>query len=476
MKRNKHVTIIIAGGSGNWSEQNHYPALTQLQQDGFSVSVKAIIDPHDPYTLQHKKHLSSILHRDNPQWINPANKTTAELEKELHLLSTTIQPDLMIIATDPVYHQFYSKWSIEHNIHVVCDKPIVVTKDASWKPSAAKTIQRLYDELEKLYFKRKQTNEKYLFITPLRRRVLTPFIRIADELGDMYTKTGEGIRYMTMIINGGLHRYPVEFLKGGAHGYLNGVGSLAHSSYHYIDVIAWFLQQARGDTSAITLTLPYVSRVEDYIKTKKYSFLQSLVEKDRNTLDNSVVLPESVLHAELDFTVHMQLQNQTGKPNGLISYSANHMTFTPRTAQYNPVVIDHANQPDGGRMSQIYMDIHQGAVQNWQLIKNDVVSQGENISLIGRKHPNLGDVYIQENYTNAYESGMSPKDILQQVIRTIVGEDIEHTQLSLVATFETQRLSQRLFSLMYELLAEEYDVTQNGLQRSEKKVILDTSL
>lgn len=42
-------------------------------------------------------------------------------------------------------------------------------------------------------------------------------------------------------------------------------------------------------------------------------------------------------------------------------------------------------------MSQIYFDIHQGALQNWQLIKNDVVFFGNNIHIKGRLHPTLGN-------------------------------------------------------------------------------------
>jgi len=167
---------------------------------------------------------------------------------------------------------------------------------------------------------------------------------------------------MNIIVNGGLHRYPVEFLKAGAHGYLDGIGSLAHSSYHYIDVIAWYLQLAPGDATQIKITLPHIFRVKDYLNIKGYKALQKLINSDDEKLDKGINLPVSVLNSELDFTFHLQLLNKDNLPIGLISCTSNHTTYTPRKVKYNPIAIDHAHDRNGGRMSQIYW-ISEGYLQ-----------------------------------------------------------------------------------------------------------------
>src|SRR5262249_1051778 len=155
-----------------------------------------------------------------------------------------------------------------------------------------------------------EINPNYRFCTPLRRRALSPFVTIAESLQSIHKRTGEGITYVNAIINSGVHRYPVEFLKGGAHGYLDGVGSLSHSSYHYLDVIAWYLQCAPGSIAKIGITLPYIIRVRDYIARQGYSQLLQLNGENSSVVAPDITLPNRVLNAELDFTIHLHLYDQ----------------------------------------------------------------------------------------------------------------------------------------------------------------------
>jgi len=178
---------------------------------------------------------------------------------------------------------------------------------------------------------------------------------------------------MNVIINGGVNKYPIEFLKGGAHGYLDGVGSLSHSIYHHINVIAWYLSVAKGRIKKLIVDLLYVFRVKDYLRIEGYKKLQDLIEGVNPNFKNDIKIPKQVLNCELDFTFHVRLFDKNYFPIGLILYTSNNTAFTPRLTKFIPEMVEYTNDKLGGRMSQIYYDIHQGALQNWQLIKNDVV-------------------------------------------------------------------------------------------------------
>ncbi len=463
----KQINIFIVGGCGFWSEQNHYSAILQLKKEGVSVKVVAICDTRNPYK-ENKSNLKEILDIDKPMWILPSGTTFAEIERELSSLIATTKIDAVIVSTNPIYHYVYSKWAISHDINVLCDKPLVVNKNASFNLKNAREMQKNFEEIEKMYAQAKRKRKNYMFCTPLRRRALTPFVKIAQEIEKIYNKTGEGIRYVNLITNGGLHRYPSEFLKGGAHGYLDGVGSLAHSSYHYIDIICWYLQLAKGDVSRIRIELPYIFRVRDYINTKGYRNIQKIIEEKNMEPQNHISLPQNILNCELDFDFSLHLLNRDNDPIGLISYVSHHTSYSPRSVKYDPKTIDPTHDKNGGRMSQLYMEIHQGAMQTWQLTKNDVVFYGNNIDIIGRQHPKIGTPYTKETFNEAYDtSTISPKDLLKFFIKYSVGMSVQKKYLDFLSTIDNQKLTNRVFTKFYEIIAEEYE-KKNGSNRNNK--------
>lgn len=474
MKDNKSINIIISGGSGFWAERNHYPAILQMKQKGIPVRVIAIVDIRKPDQEKSRPNMKAVVDLDNPRWISPFGKTPEDLKYELTSFIKQNKCNAIIVTTNPIYHYFYCAWGIENGINVMCDKPLVVNKNSSSNIESAKLIQSNFEKLEDLYKKAKKKNNKYILCTPLRRRALTPFLNIANNLQEVYEKTGEGIRYMNLINNGGLHRYPAEFLKGGAHGYLDGVGSLTHSSYHYIDIIAWYLQLAQGDAVKIRIVLTYISRVKDYLDIKGYRRIKDLIEEKPSNINDDIELPRAVLSSELDFSFHLQLLNKQNLPIGLISYTSNHTTFTPRQAKYNSDIIDSANNPLGGRMSQLYIDVHQGALQNWQLIKNDVVFYGNEITTIGRRHPKVGVPYKKNKYSEAYEKGtVSPKDLVISFVKYSGGLKISSNHFNLLSTIDNQKLTNRIFSKFYEEIAEEYERNILGKKGKEVSQIIE---
>lgn len=457
------VNFFIAGGSGHWCELNHYPAILALKEEGIDARVAVICDPIDPYKTNSKhykvgrKNLEQILASDKPLWVNPSEFTQEELKKKLSKLFLEEEINIAIVATDPTWHYFYADLVVENGINILCDKPLIVVPNSSWDIKQAILIEERFQSLLNKVKRNQKQNPDYRFCTPLRRRALSPFVKIADNLRKVHGDTNQGLTYMNVIINGGVHRYPVEFLKGGAHGYIDGIGSLSHSSYHYLDVIAWYLKSALGETAYLELTLPYVARVGDYLKKQGYRQLMQINKEESSVVVDGVELSQSILNAELDFTIHMTLFDKNDNKLGLFSYTSNHTTFTSRRTKYDPEMLDHTNDKDGGRMSQIYFDIHQGSLQNWLLTKNDIVFEGNNIEITQRLHPELGNPYLKEEYTDAYDSQtITPKDLFVSFVKKSIGLSVPNIHDEHLQLLTTQELTHRIFSASYELIAKKY--------------------
>jgi len=458
--RAKSINLIVAGGSGLWTEKNHYSAILSLKEAGLNVKVVTICDPINPNRTEKQEkrdNLKRILKIDNPLWINPAGKNFDKLTMELNQLKETYGINALIVSIDPIHHYFYCKWALCNKINLLCDKPLVTAQDSSFNPNQAQLIEKWYEELNNLYTLNKKENPFYIFCSPLRRRALTPFIMIANELNRIYLRTSEGIRYMNVIVNGGIHKYPSEYLKSGAHSHLDGIGTLSHSSYHYIDVIAWYLKMARGNIDKIEISLPYILRVGEYLKTNNYKKLRELIESESKKFDDNILIPQEVLNSELDFSFYLKLKDKEDNQVGLISFIVNYSTYTPRLVRYNPEVTEYAHHKLGGRMSSVYFDIHQGALQQWQLIKNDEAAFDHNIEIKQYLHPKLGKKIKKMSFSNSYESEThTPKDLFKSFIKICMKQKIPKKHLSMLSLVDDQKLTNRLYSMMYEKIAEEF--------------------
>ena len=134
-------------------------------------------------------------------------------------------------------------------------------------------------------------------------------------------------------------------------------------------------------------------------------------------------------------------------------------------------MLDHANHKEGGRMSQIYYDIHQGPLQNWLLIKNDVVFEENRIAITQRKHPSLGPSYKHEEYKDAYDKQtVTPTDLFVCFVKKCVGLPVSADHLAQLQFIEDQGLSHRIFSASYEQIARQYVDPHN---RDEISITLD---
>lgn len=452
------VNVAIVGGSGFWSETNHYNHLLKMQAST-PIKIVGIIDYVDPRTVTTHPRLQQVLAADSPLWINPSD--FASEQESIDALSHQCGVDLVIIASSPCTHFAYGKACIARGIHVICDKPIVSVNDAAISIDSARAISEQYDELRRMYGLALQKNPHLLFHSILRRRGLSSFIHIGDNLEAVYKDTGAGINQMTVIVNGGKYEFPEELKAPGAHGYLDGVGSISHSAYHYIDLIAWYMCQAPGDARYLRPRLNYVYRVSDYLKTKNYTSLAKLLGDDAEVSAQLHPISESILGSELNSSYTFDILDAKKNLIGNISFIFNHVSFTPRTLRYNASIREPADNIGGGRMSQVIIDIHQSGLQNWQLTKNDVVFAGNTVSTTCRRHPLIVTEYrpalekIDED--NAYETGTTLYEALRQVIESISSGQPINTVSSTARSLTEESLTTKLYASCYQLLAANYE-------------------
>lgn len=452
MKNNNAFNIVIAGGSGNWADENYYSGVLKLKSK-YTIRIVAIIDPYDPHKETTHPNLQKILEIDNPEWIN----IDAPLDDALKAYSI----DLFIIATNPTCRQVYIDYALDRKISVICDKPIIVRRNAAFDTKSANAIMPDFMDLTSKIKTLQEQDKNYIFCVPLRRRVLTPFVHVIDELKKEYHKTGEGIRHFNFILNSGINKYPMELAtEDGAHAYLNGVGTLSHSSYHYIDFMAWCMSSANPNAQRARVTLTNITRISDYLNQRQYQTIWDLNQGEKNITEVDIT-NESILNAELDFSFAIKLYDQQDNQISHFNYTAKNTGFSNRLLKYPdnyPLNYrDYSHRPDGGRMSDIYFDIQQGAIQSIKLIKNDVALQDKHtIKLVIRKHPHLGLAHEEIVFNDAYaKNTLTPTDILETIVSGNFTQD-EPRYKNMIPQLDSQYLTNQLFSTFYELIAMEY--------------------
>jgi hypothetical protein len=450
MKRSVKVAII--GGSGFWSEISHHKHILEIRKQN-TISITAIVDPVDPRKIKHHTNLQQMLELDNIEWVDPTD--FKDEDAIIKYLIDTYDINLVIISSTPCTHYKYGVSTIKHRINTICDKPIISHDNASTDLMAAQLIIEQYDVLLDAYAEAKRDTPTLLFHSILRRRALQSFVRVAEDVKEVYEETGAGINNMTIVVNGGKYKLPAELDKPGAHGYLEGIGSISHSAYHYLDIMAWYLDNAPGRAVYIRPRLNYVFRISDYIKAQSYLPLANIIDEDRAALATPA-LSKATLGCELNAGFTFDLLDKDDNLVGSSSFLFNLMSFSPRTIKYDKNVHEPADKKGGGRMSHVIMDVHQDGLQGWQITKNDIVFEDNSIHAMCRRHPMLGkEVCEVITDANAYTSGVTLEDMLRVVIETI-SEDRGIESHPIIRSLEEERLATQLYGFCYQLIAANY--------------------
>lgn len=461
MEKDDRAGVLLVGGCGHWAaKENHIPAILDMKKSGIPVNVVGICDPRDPGLESNTREmplLAEIVNLDKPQWINPSNMTEQELHQELDRLAADRRLDVVIIACNPVHHGAYLLWAASRGIHALCDKPIICTEDAAWNQSAAAQMKYEYDNLLKLTEQHDPATAPKIAI-PLRRRANDAFLTTASELENLYQSHGQGVTNLNLVKNAGMYRLPAEYEFGDAHGYRSGVGSLSFSSYHFIDVLAWYLSIAPGDATHLSVSMPYIRRLRDYISTQEAFRLGGLIDgrKETASIDR---LDERTLRCEVDFVFHADILDAAGKSLGLVAYSCFNNTYSHRT-----VGLSQADQAgivpfrEKGRMSQFVLDLNQGNLQHIRMSKNDVVGEKYSIDIEKRTNPSVtSEPKKVWRFENAHTgSKTTPQGLTREFIMMSAGKPFNSSIERQISYLPDQRLTHHLFSSFYQLIADEF--------------------
>ncbi|GAA1553314.1 hypothetical protein GCM10009731_04310 [Streptomyces globosus] len=457
------INVLLIGGCGHWAAtENHVPAILTLQRDGFPVRVSAICDLRDPYDenlLRHMPDLLDLLRYDRPQWIQPQpGEKSEDLERRLDAAHARQPFDVAIVACDPVAHYPYLHWATRRGIHVLCDKPIVAVADAAWDVHAATTIDTHFDALLKAHLDR----PGHLFAMPMRRRANDAFVDSSRLITEVYEKHGQPLTMGNFAVTGGHFRLPEEYTLGNAHGYTHGVGALAFSSYHYIDLMAWYLGLAQGPLTSLRITNHYVRRVGDYLDTGQNRALEALLRPLSPEPAAMAGLDRRTALAEMDFAFTLELLDDDRRAHGYLTYA-----FTSNSYSHRQVGIQEADRAghlpfrEKGRMSQFVIDLHQGPLQHVRVSKNDVVGDRYRIRLEHRRNPLIdpsGGRYADTVYENAHSaSTVTPQTMTAEFLRAAAGCPPDELVSRRMTHLADQTLTQRIYAAMYRLIAARHE-------------------
>ena len=460
MSKAKQINILVIGGSGHWANLNYYNNIINFRrkESKIIIKVRAIIDTQNPYKQNTKSNLKKILVEDNPVWINPLDYKCI---KQVFSKINELDIEIAIISSPPILHYEYLTFCIKNNIDTICDKPITCSFGSSNNQIKATSIFRKYKKIVKLYEKQLRVNPNLNIVTILRRRGLKCFTEIADEISSNHDRYGVGLNNMTLNVNASKLLYPSEILHNGAHGLCYGVGSLSHSAYHYIDLIAWFVSIAPGDAKYLKISLNYAYRLKDYLFNKDYKTIGKINNENIKAYNPNFLLSKQTLNTELNTVYNLELLNSNRKKIGNILFSYNQVGFSPRTNPYNGSWDDPANVHGGGRMSSFIFNIHQGGILSCLIQKNDIVFEGYEIRSEVRRHPNTAVNKKKEHetflYKDPYNSGTTLNNAFSDFVFYVSRKKkiINHP---IIRSIKSERLSMGIYAKFYELISQPWPV------------------
>ena len=145
--------------------------------------------------------------------------------------------DKMIISTEPKAHKAYLQWAIDNNVDVLIDKPLTSPIDCCNNLLSAKQIFADFSCLQKSL-----KNSKSKITVQVQRRYHPGYLSIRKYIEDFIKKYQIPISFLDIYHADGMWNMPNEFFSRENHPYKYGYGKLMHSGYHFIDLLAFFLE------------------------------------------------------------------------------------------------------------------------------------------------------------------------------------------------------------------------------------------
>lgn len=102
----------------------------------------------------------------------------------------------------------------------------------------------------------------------------------------LHRAPGMPASFVSIVHNDGSYRFPGGFNLPGAHGYSSGLGSLTHTAYHYLDFLAFLIEQVKAGEPKVTCRRVFLHKTGmDYGLTDQR--FRKLLGGDPNTLQKT---------------------------------------------------------------------------------------------------------------------------------------------------------------------------------------------
>lgn len=247
----KNILVI---GIGPHARRTHLPALAAGQARGLVGTISGV-DIRDTRgsgssadTTGHGGPVPlTLVDRFDPtsrRLPEPVRRVLDDLVRERRI-------DAVVVATEPAVHLAYTRWALDRDLSVLLDKPVTARRDCSTDPAQAHGILDDFDDLLECCRRARQRDPRTLVTVLCQRRYHPAFRLVRERIAEITAATGCPVTSIQAHHSDGQWRLPDELRDLSYHGFEQGYGKIAHSGYHFLDLVPWLL--AAGETDRTRL-------------------------------------------------------------------------------------------------------------------------------------------------------------------------------------------------------------------------------
>lgn len=214
----------MIAGLGPHCRRIHYPLLGKCRIP-LAIDVYTEEKTIHEYCNKTSNKPEEFIFLSNP---NDPAKALARLQ-ELHSLG---QIDGIVISTEPSSRLPYLNWALDNNIPSFIDKPPFLPK-----PFVPNQIEPQFNALLE-----RASKSKANCIVNVQRRYHPGYSFIWNYVAEFVGDFGVPITHFDIYHSDGVWPMAEEMNSKNTHPYKFGYGKLAHSGYHFLDLLAWFRQ------------------------------------------------------------------------------------------------------------------------------------------------------------------------------------------------------------------------------------------
>lgn len=213
--------VVLIGCGIHYREKYH----DVLQKKGIEIVLLIDLRPNEEvirtFFQVQPKHLLFLdeCHRNNPS-IELIEALTADIDLS--------QIDAVLICTEPKVRKTYAVWAARHGWDLFMDKPV----SAFMGLENIDSLQGDFDEIITAV-----NTYQVRAVVSCERRAHLGYLWLQERIQERPPLTGIDIHFA-----GGVWKTPSEYVSDENHPFHYGYGILLHSGYHYIDLLAGWLE------------------------------------------------------------------------------------------------------------------------------------------------------------------------------------------------------------------------------------------